>query len=215
MTENIECDFKVDLIDNHQLSIYPQLHIITCDKTTIWLTEIYFFFLDFAAIRIMEEIKRTFAQCKKEKRAALIPYVTAGYPTSEETVEIMLGMEAGGAGKRLRKLITDSCSASPDLIELGLPFTDPIADGPTIQKANTQALKNGVTVKSTLEIVREARNKGLHVPILFMGYYNPLLSYGEEKILRDAKEAGVNGFIVVDLPPEEAIRFRDWCTKGG
>lgn len=163
----------------------------------------------------MEEIKRAFAQCKKEKRAALIPYVTAGYPTSEETVDIMLGMAAGGAGKRLRELTTDSCSTFLDLIELGLPFTDPIADGPTIQKANTQALKNGVTVTSTLEIVREARRKGLHVPVLFMGYYNPLLSYGEEKIIRDAKEAGVNGFIIVDLPPEEAIRFRDWCTKGG
>ncbi len=102
-----------------------------------------------------------------------------------------------------------------DLIELGLPFTDPIADGPTIQRSNTQALKNGITVESTLETVRKARRKGLRVPVLFMGYYNPLLSYGEERILKDAKEAGVNGFIVVDLPPEEAIRFRNFCTKGG
>lgn len=103
----------------------------------------------------------------------------------------------------------------PDIIELGLPFTDPIADGPTIQKANTQALKNGVTVESTLEVVREARRKGLHAPVLFMGYYNPLLSYGEERVLKDAKEAGVNGFICVDLPPEEAVRFRNFCTRGG
>ena len=102
-----------------------------------------------------------------------------------------------------------------DIIELGLPFTDPIADGPTIQKANTQALKNGVTVESTLEVVREARRKGLHAPVLFMGYYNPLLSYGEERVLKDAKEAGVNGFICVDLPPEEAVRFRNFCTRGG
>ena len=102
-----------------------------------------------------------------------------------------------------------------DLIELGLPFTDPIADGPTIQKSNTQALKNGVTVESTLKTVREARKKGLHLPVLFMGYYNPMLSYGEEKLLKDSKDAGVNGFIVVDLPPEEAIRFRNFCTKGG
>ena len=102
-----------------------------------------------------------------------------------------------------------------DLIELGLPFTDPIADGPTIQKANTQALKNGVTVTSTLEMVRSARRKGLKAPVLFMGYYNPLLSYGEGEIMKDAKEAGVNGFIVVDLPPEEAVRFRNFCTKGG
>ena len=104
---------------------------------------------------------------------------------------------------------------TPDLIELGLPFTDPIADGPTIQKSNTQALKNGITVESTLETVRKARRRGLKAPVLFMGYYNPLLSYGEERILRDAKEAGVNGFIVVDLPPEEAVRFRNFCTKGG
>ena len=78
-----------------------------------------------------------------------------------------------------------------------------------------QALKNGVTVSSTLEMVREARKKGLTVPVLFMGYYNPILSYGEERLLKDCKEAGVNGFIVVDLPPEEAVSFRNFCTKGG
>ncbi len=77
------------------------------------------------------------------------------------------------------------------------------------------ALKNGVTVSSTLEMVREARKKGLKVPVLFMGYYNPILSYGEERLLKDCKEAGVNGFIVVDLPPEEAVSFRNFCTKGG
>lgn len=108
-----------------------------------------------------------------------------------------------------------SANIHKDLIELGLPFTDPIADGPTIQKSNTQALKNGVTVSSALEMVREARKKGLQLPVVFMGYYNPLLSYGEEKILRDAKEAGVQGFIMVDLPPEEAVKFRNLCTKAG
>jgi tryptophan synthase len=105
--------------------------------------------------------------------------------------------------------------ASSDVIELGLPFTDPIADGPTIQKSNTIALKNGVSVKSTLQTLRDARRKGLQIPVLFMGYYNPLLSYGEERMLKDAKEAGVNGFIMVDLPPEEAVRFRNLCTKTG
>lgn len=105
--------------------------------------------------------------------------------------------------------------SSPDIIELGLPFTDPIADGPTIQNANTQALTNGVTVTSTLEIVREARRQGLRAPVLFMGYCNPLWSYGPEKILKDAKDAGVNGFIMVDLPPEEAVKFRNSCTKAG
>ena len=163
----------------------------------------------------MEHIKETFAQCKREKRAALVTYVTAGYPTADETVDILLGMEAGGAGRYQFTVKSPYAYCIVDLIELGLPFTDPIADGPTIQRSNTQALKNGITVESTLETVRKARRKGLKAPILFMGYYNPLLSYGEERILKDAKEAGVNGFIVVDLPPEEAIRFRNFCTKGG
>ena len=147
----------------------------------------------------MEAIKKTFAQCKAESRAALVTYFTAGFPTVNETVDILLGLEAGGA----------------DIIELGLPFTDPIADGPTIQKSNTQALANGVTVTSTLETVLKARRKGLKVPVLFMGYYNPILSYGEEELLKDAKSAGVNGFIIVDLPPEEAVRFRNHCRKQG
>ncbi|CAG8959685.1 hypothetical protein HYFRA_00001590 [Hymenoscyphus fraxineus] len=153
----------------------------------------------------MDHLKRTFAECKKEGRPALVTYVTAGFPTPQETVDILLGMEAGGA----------------DVIELGLPFTDPIADGPTIQKSNTLiensqiALKNGVTVESVLQMVREARKKGLRAPVLFMGYYNPMLRYGEERLLKDCKEAGVNGFIVVDLPPEEAVSFRNFCTRGG
>jgi tryptophan synthase len=147
----------------------------------------------------MDAIKKTFAQCKREGRSALITYVTAGFPTAQETPDIMLGMEAGGA----------------DLIELGMPFTDPIADGPTIQKSNTQALKNGVTTDSCLQMVRDARKRGLKAPVLLMGYYNPLLSYGEERMLQDAKEAGANGFIIVDLPPEEAVRFRNYCTSYG
>ncbi|KAG4442175.1 anthranilate synthase / indole-3-glycerol phosphate synthase [Cadophora sp. M221] len=147
----------------------------------------------------MEGLKNKFAECKEEGRPALVTYVTAGYPTPEETVNVMLGMEAGGS----------------DVIELGIPFTDPIADGVTIQKANTQALKNGVSVTSVLQMVRDARKKGLTVPVLFMGYYNPMLSYGEERLLKDCREAGVNGFIVVDLPPEEAVTFRNFCTRGG
>ncbi|KAF2839545.1 tryptophan synthase-like protein [Patellaria atrata CBS 101060] len=147
----------------------------------------------------MDGIKKTFAQCKREGRSALVTYVTAGYPTEAETADILLGMEAGGA----------------DLIELGMPFTDPIADGPTIQKSNTIALKNGITTEGCLQTVRDARKRGLKAPVLLMGYYNPLLAYGEEKMLKDAREAGVNGFIMVDLPPEEAVRFRNYCTKAG
>lgn len=147
----------------------------------------------------MEAIKATFAKCKQENRSALVSYITAGYPTVEEAVDILLGLENGGA----------------DIIEVGIPFTDPIADGPTIQKANTQALVNGVTIPMVLDMVRTARKRGLKVPVLFMGYYNPVLQYGEERMLKDTKEAGANGFIMVDLPPEEAVRFRNSCAATG
>ncbi|KAI1447296.1 tryptophan synthetase [Annulohypoxylon stygium] len=147
----------------------------------------------------MEALKQTFKRCKAENRAALVTYVTSGYPKPEDTPDILLGMQKGGA----------------DIIELGVPFTDPIADGPTIQTSNTVALANGVTIKSTLDIVREARSKGLTAPVLLMGYYNPLLSYGEDALLRDCQEARVNGFIVCDLPPEEAVSFRKLCSRGG
>ena len=146
-----------------------------------------------------EGIRNAFARAKSEGRAALVTYTTAGFPTIAETADILLGMEAGGA----------------DVIELGTPFTDPIADGPTIQTANTLALANGTNTKSCLEIVKEARSKGLKAPVLLMGYYNPLLAYGEERMLQDAKAVGVNGFIMVDLPPEEAVRFRQHCKNYG
>ncbi|KAH7366896.1 tryptophan synthase [Plectosphaerella cucumerina] len=147
----------------------------------------------------MEGIRQAFQRCKAQNRSALVTYVTAGYPTAEETPDILLALEKGGA----------------DVIELGAPFTDPIADGPTIQTSNTIALQNGVTIESTLKMVKDARSRGLKAPVLLMGYYNPLLSYGEERLLTDCKESGVNGFIVVDLPPEEAVSFRKLCTKGG
>ncbi|KAI5456294.1 tryptophan synthase beta subunit-like PLP-dependent enzyme [Mariannaea sp. PMI_226] len=147
----------------------------------------------------MEAIKQTFQRCKAQNRSALVAYVTAGYPHPKDTPDILLALEKGGA----------------DVLELGAPFTDPIADGPTIQTANTIALENGVTIESTLGMVKEARSRGLKAPVLLMGYYNPLLSYGEARLLNDCKESGVNGFIVVDLPPEEAVSFRTLCSKGG
>lgn len=147
----------------------------------------------------MEALKQTFARCKAQSRPALVTYVTAGFPTPADTPDVLLAMERGGA----------------DVIELGVPFTDPIADGPTIQTANTIALQNGVTIESTLNMVREARQRGLKAPILLMGYYNPLLAYGEERLLDDCKSAGVNGFIIVDLPPQEAVNFRRLCSRGG
>ena len=102
-----------------------------------------------------------------------------------------------------------------DVIELGMPFSDPIADGPTIQVSNTVALRNGVTLQKTLELVARAREEGITVPILLMGYYNPILTYGEEKFIKDAAEAGANGFIIVDLPPEEALKVRNYVRDNG
>ncbi|KAI0182626.1 tryptophan synthetase [Xylaria flabelliformis] len=147
----------------------------------------------------MEPLRQTFKRCKAENRAALVTYVTAGFPKPELMPGILLAMQKGGA----------------DVIELGVPFTDPIADGPTIQTSNTVALANGVTIQSTLQMVKDSRAQGLTVPVLLMGYYNPLLSYGEEALLNDCKAAGVNGFIVCDLPPEEAVSFRKFCSSGG
>lgn len=144
-------------------------------------------------------IREKFAQCKKENRKALITFTTAGFPTPAQTPEIMLAMQKGGS----------------DIIELGLPFTDALADGPTIVRANTEALKQGVTLSTYFDMVKDARKMGVHVPIILMGYYNPLLMYGEEKLILKAKEVGINGFILVDLPPEEAIAFRELCTSHG
>ncbi|KAK9359342.1 tryptophan synthase beta subunit-like PLP-dependent enzyme [Lipomyces starkeyi] len=146
-----------------------------------------------------DKLKETFTKCKAEGRNAFVTFVTAGYPKPESTVGILKGMEAGGV----------------DIIELGLPFTDPIGDGPTIQTSNTIALKNGVTTAQTLDLLREARKAGLRIPVVLMGYYNPILIYGEEKFVKDAKDAGANGFIVVDFPPEEALKFREFCTAEG
>ncbi|ODQ79570.1 hypothetical protein BABINDRAFT_171738 [Babjeviella inositovora NRRL Y-12698] len=141
-------------------------------------------------------LRETFAKCKAEGRSALVTFITAGYPTIEDTVPILLGMQAGGV----------------DIIELGIPFSDPIADGPTIQVANVVALNNGINVTKCLDLVKQARAAGVTVPIILMGYYNPILIYGEQRILEDSKAAGANGFIVVDLPPEEAVKFRGYCT---
>ncbi|ODV67613.1 tryptophan synthetase [Hyphopichia burtonii NRRL Y-1933] len=144
-------------------------------------------------------LKETFERCKKEGRNALVNFITAGYPTIEDSLPILKGMQNAGV----------------DIIELGVPFSDPIADGPTIQAANNVALDNGITVSKCLELVKKARSEGITVPIILMGYYNPILKYGEEKMIKDSAESGANGYIVVDLPPEEAVKFRSTCTKYG
>ncbi|KAH9950251.1 tryptophan synthetase [Amylocystis lapponica] len=145
----------------------------------------------------MDALKKVFEAKNKDSSPAFITFVTAGYPTVEESADVMLAMQEGGA----------------DIIELGIPFSDPMADGPVVQESNLVALDNDVQYPVCLGLLREARQKGVTAPVLLMGYYNPLLAYGEDKAIQDAAEAGANGFIVVDLPPEEAITFREKCTK--
>jgi tryptophan synthase alpha chain len=120
-----------------------------------------------------------------------MPYFPLGYPDLETSIAVIEALAKNGA----------------DLIEVGLSFSDPLADGPVIQKATQVALENGITVRKSLEAVKELRRRGVEIPLILMGYYNPMLTYGLEKFVRDAKEAGADGFIVPDLPVEEAEEF--------
>lgn len=133
--------------------------------------------------RIMER----FAALRKEGRAGLIAFITAGDPDAETSLAIMKGLPGAGA----------------DLIELGMPFSDPMADGPAIQQASQRALKSGMTLRKVLELLRAFRTHDSETPVVLMGYYNPIYIYGNEKFLRDARAAGADGLIIVDLPPEE------------
>jgi len=128
-----------------------------------------------------------FAELKKEGRAALVTFVMCGDPDLDTSLEILKALPEAGA----------------DVIEIGMPFTDPMADGPAIQAAGLRALKAGTTLKKTLAVVREFRAVEPATPVVLMGYYNPIFIYGVDKFLVDAKAAGVDGLIVVDLPPEE------------
>lgn len=132
-------------------------------------------------------IERRFAALKAEGRGGLVTFLTAGDPDPETSREIVLGLPTAGA----------------DLIELGMPFSDPMADGPAIQASSLRALKNGATLAKTLDLVRSFREQDDDTPIILMGYYNPIYIYGVEAFLSDAKAAGVDGLIIVDLPPEE------------
>jgi tryptophan synthase alpha chain len=132
-------------------------------------------------------IDRRFAQLKTEGRAALVTFLTAGDPDPATSLALLRAIPAAGA----------------DVVELGMPFTDPMADGPAIQLSSQRALKAGQTLKKTLEMVRAFRQGDDETPLVLMGYYNPIYIYGVDRFLRDAKSAGVDGLIVVDLPPEE------------
>lgn len=137
--------------------------------------------------RAESRIERCFAALKTQGRGGLVTYVMAGDPDPDTFFEILSGLPEAGA----------------DIIELGMPFSDPMADGPAIQAAALRALNAGMTLKGTLELVTRFRAQDNETPIVLMGYYNPIYSYGVEAFLADACRAGVDGLIIVDLPPEE------------
>ena len=147
----------------------------------------------------MSRLATTFSQLKQQNRKALIPYVTAGFPFADVTPELMHAMVKGGA----------------DVIELGVPFSDPSADGPVIQRAGEQALAAGIGLAKVLEMVRDFRRQDTTTPVVLMGYANPVERYdikhanaqGESAFIRDAAQAGVDGLLIVDYPPEECAPF--------
>ena len=144
-------------------------------------------------------IGRRFAALKAEGRGGLVTFLTAGDPNPDVAREILFGLPEAGA----------------DLIELGMPFSDPMADGPAIQASSRRALNSGATLARTLEIVRAFRRRDEDTPIILMGYYNPIYIYGVERFLVDAGAAGVDGMIVVDLPPEEKAELCEPALAAG
>ncbi|MGM4902375.1 tryptophan synthase subunit alpha [Tardiphaga sp. 866_E4_N2_1] len=144
-------------------------------------------------------IDTRFAELKAEGRAAFVTFVMAGDPDPATALEIVKALPKAGA----------------DIIEIGMPFTDPMADGPSIQAAGLRALQAGMTLKKTLQLVRDFRSSDNKTPIVLMGYYNPIYIYGVDKFLPDAKAAGVDGLIIVDLPPEEDAELCLPAIKAG
>lgn len=144
-------------------------------------------------------LDRRLAATQAENRPALVTYVTAGDPDLDTSLDILKGLPAAGA----------------DIIELGMPFTDPMADGPAIQKSSLRALNGGQTQKKTLAMVQQFREQDRETPLVLMGYYNPIYRYGADRFLRDAAEAGVDGLIIVDLPPDHDGAFFQAARDAG
>lgn len=144
-------------------------------------------------------VSAMFARTAAEGRSAFLPYYPIGWPTVAESLAAIEGMAAAGA----------------DGFEIGIPFSDPLADGPVIQAATQRALENGVTVRACLAAVRELRGRGVHQPMLLMGYVNPLLAYGPAQFVQDSAAAGVDGLIIPDLPPDEAEEWISLCRAAG
>jgi len=147
---------------------------------------------------VTSRIEKTFKRLKKHGKKAFIPYIMAGDPSLEKTKDIVFLFEECGA----------------DIIELGVPFSDPLADGPTIQRASERALRNGVTLRKVISLVIDVRQK-TQIPIVLMTYYNPVFKYRENDFIKDAKDAGVDGVIIPDLPPDEAKDFIKMSKKAG
>jgi len=142
-------------------------------------------------------IEATFARLNAEGRTGFVAFVTTGYPSMEATLDIVPALVEGGA----------------DIIELGVPFSDPLAEGPTIQRSSFAALANGVTPTICLDVASKLRSRGVEAPLILMGYYNPILAHGIEEFCKDAAEAGADGLIVVDLPPEESEALHAACQR--
>lgn len=146
-----------------------------------------------------DRLATRFAACAAEGRAALVTFVTAGDPDLATSAQILAQLPAAGA----------------DIIELGMPFTDPMADGPAIQRGNIRSLGGGTTLKDLIAMVRAFRETDNATPVVLMGYFNPILSFGPERFAAEAKAAGIDGCIVVDLPPEEAAELVPALTAHG
>ena len=144
-------------------------------------------------------LEAMFARAQSQQRAAFLPYFPIGYPNYAASLATIKALSDAGV----------------DGFEIGIPFSDPIADGPTIQAATQVALEDGTTVRKCLEAVRTLRRQGVTQPLLMMGYANPLVAYGADAFVRDARAAGADGLIVPDLPPEEAAMFADSCAREG
>ncbi len=147
----------------------------------------------------MSRIKATFEKLGQQGRKALIPFITAGDPEPGATLPLMLALVAGGA----------------DIIELGVPFSDPMADGPTIQRASERALSYGTSLRIVLGMVREFRKQDATTPVVLMGYANPVEAYGVDAFARDARAVGVDGALIVDYPPEECGEFAATLKREG
>ena len=147
----------------------------------------------------LEAVQAMFERSADAGRAAFLPYFPIGYPDYEASLDAIMAM----------------AEADVDGFEIGVPFSDPIADGATIQAATQIALQNGTTVTHCLQAVRTLRERGVQQPMMMMGYANPLIAYGTERFVQAAKDAGADGLIVPDLPPEEAHYFADACAKAG